>query len=97
VYAAITYRPFKGMKQIPEQPSYAQPLHVDEAAVYPGFLNRRVRWEKGAERAEDLKPEHLQAAYHRARPDFKEYLRRPVELDELDLARDQSLGRDVPL
>jgi len=31
------------------------------------------------------------------RPDFKEYLRRPVGLEELDLSRDQSLGRDVPL
>jgi antitoxin Phd len=31
------------------------------------------------------------------RPDFKEYLRRPVGLDELDLSRDQSPGRDVPL
>jgi prevent-host-death family protein len=31
------------------------------------------------------------------RPDFKEYLRRPVGLDELDLSRDQGLGRDVPL
>jgi hypothetical protein len=27
--------------------------------------------------------------------DFKEYLRRPVGLDELDLARDESLGREV--
>jgi prevent-host-death family protein len=31
------------------------------------------------------------------RPGFKEYLRHPAGLDELDLSRDQSLGRDVPL
>jgi antitoxin Phd len=31
------------------------------------------------------------------RPDFKEYLRCPAGLDELDLSRNQSLGRDVPL
>ena len=49
VYQAITYRPFKGMKQIAEQPSYLQPLQIAEAAVYPGFLNRRVRWEKGVD------------------------------------------------
>jgi antitoxin Phd len=31
------------------------------------------------------------------RPDFKEYLKRCVGLDELDLSRDQSPGRDVSL
>jgi prevent-host-death family protein len=31
------------------------------------------------------------------RPDFKEYLSRQVGLDQLDLSRDQSLGRDVSL
>lgn len=31
------------------------------------------------------------------RPDFKEYLLRAVGLDELDLTRDQSPGRDVEL
>lgn len=29
------------------------------------------------------------------RPDFREYLMRPMGLDELDLSRDQSPGRDV--
>jgi hypothetical protein len=71
IYQAITYRPFKGMKQIPEQPSYTQPLRIAEAGVYPGFLNRRIRWDKGAEQAEEPKPEHLQKVYDRARPEFK--------------------------
>jgi antitoxin Phd len=31
------------------------------------------------------------------RPDFKEYLMRPVGLNELDLSRDHSPGRDVSL
>jgi hypothetical protein len=68
---AITYRPFKGMKQIPEQPSFTQPLKIAEAGVYPGFLNRRVRWDKGAEEAEELKPAHLKKVYGLARPEFK--------------------------
>ena len=68
---AITYRPFKGMKQIPEQPSFTQPLKIAEAGVYPGFLNRRVRWDKGAEQAEELKPAHLKKAYGLSRPEFK--------------------------
>lgn len=74
IYQAIAYRPFKGMQFIPEQPSYHQPLLVAEAAVYPGFLNRRIRWEKGAEKVEERRPEHLRAAYQAARPDFKNAL-----------------------
>lgn len=71
VYQAITYRPYKGMKQIPEQPSYQQPLRLAEAAIYPGFLDRRIRWERGAEQAEEMKPVHLKKAYGHARSDFK--------------------------
>jgi hypothetical protein len=71
IHQAISYRPFKGMNQIPEQPSYVRPLVVAEAAVYPGFLNRRVRWEKGAEQLVDLTPDHLHKAYAAARADFK--------------------------
>lgn len=74
VYQAITYRPFRGMNQIPEQPSYTHPILVKEMAVYPGFLNRRVRWDKGAEVARELKPSHLAKAYGAARPDFKSAL-----------------------
>jgi hypothetical protein len=74
IYQAIAYRPFKGMKQIPEQPRFMQPLAVSEAAVYPGFLNRRVRWEKGAEKSEELKPAHLKKAYAAAREELKPVL-----------------------
>ncbi len=74
IYQAIAYRPFKGMKQIPEQPSYMQPLAVSEAAVYPGFINRRVRWEKGAEKSEEPKPAHLKKAYAAAREELKPVL-----------------------
>ncbi len=68
---AITYRPFKAMQHVPEQPSYGQPLTVREAAVYPGFFNRRVRWEKGAEATVEFALEHLKLAYAKANPDFK--------------------------
>lgn len=71
IYQAISYRPFKGMKQIPEQPSYAQPLKIAEAGLYPGFLNRRIRWDRGAEQAEETKPAHLKKVYGHARPEFK--------------------------
>jgi hypothetical protein len=74
VYSAITYRPFKGMKNIPEQPSYQQPLVVPEAAVYPGFINRRIRWEKGGETVAPMEKKHLKAAHAHAAPEFEKVL-----------------------
>jgi hypothetical protein len=76
IHAAITYRPFKGMNKIPEQSSWMQPITVPEAAVYPGFLNRRVRWEKGAEVVQpiDKKISHLKVAHSLAVPDFEKVL-----------------------
>jgi hypothetical protein len=71
IYQATAYRPFRGMNQIPEQPSYSHPFLVDEVAVYPGFLNRRIRWEKGAEQVRELQPAHLQRAVAAARTPFK--------------------------
>jgi hypothetical protein len=76
VYAAITYRPFKGMQNIPEQPSWMQPITVAEAGVYPGFINRRIRWEKGAEVVQPLEKKnlHLKWAHALAIPEFEEVL-----------------------
>jgi hypothetical protein len=70
VRQAIAYRPFKGLNQIPEQPSHMNPITVPEGAIYPGFLNRRVRWEKGSE-TEENSNKHLEQAYKLAKPDFK--------------------------
>src|SRR5215218_4385134 len=49
ILQAIAHRPYKGLNPVPEQPSYTTPITVSEAAIFPGFLNRRVRWEKGTE------------------------------------------------
>lgn len=71
MHQGIALRPFKGMKFIAEQPSYSQVLTVAEGAVYPGYVNRRVRWDKPAETATDVTPAHLKLAYEKALPDFK--------------------------
>jgi hypothetical protein len=89
------------MQFIPEQPSYSQPLHVAEAAVYPGFLNRRIRWEKGAEQVEELSPARLKRACDVAKPDFKtvldafrQQLKNPLAPREaVVLVRCQRMGR----
>lgn len=67
---AIAFRPFKGLNQIPEQVSYLTPIQVSELALYPGFLNRRVRWEKGIEQNIEM-GKSLETAYKLAKPDFK--------------------------
>jgi SWIM zinc finger len=71
ILQATTLRPFAAMQHIDEQPSYSRPFKIAEAGVYPGFINRRVRWETAAEQSEELKPDHLKAAYAAARPEFK--------------------------
>jgi hypothetical protein len=71
IYQAIAFRPSARLKYVAEQPSYTQPLRVAEAVVYPGFINRRVRWEKGIEQPEEQKPAHLKSAYAAAKADFK--------------------------
>jgi SWIM zinc finger len=101
LYQAITYRPFKAMKQIAEQPSYLSPLAVAEVAVYPGFLNRRIRWDKGADRTLPLEAAHLQAAYAQAAPAFdvplaafRKQLKHPLAPREaVVLLRCRTLGR----
>ena len=85
ILQAIAHRPYKGLNPIPEQPSYSTPLTITEAAIYPGFLNRRIRWDKPAETIGRPSPESLEAAYNLAVPDiaavveaFKEQLKHPL-------------------
>jgi hypothetical protein len=70
---AIAYRPFKGLNQIPEQISYLTPIQVAEAGLYPGFLNRRIRWDKGIEQNIET-GNALETAYKLAKLDFKSAL-----------------------
>ncbi len=73
IVQAITYRPYKAMNQR-VQASYQQPVEVSEAAVYPGFYNRRVRWEPAAEKLQPLTPAVLKQAYSFAAPEFEPVL-----------------------
>jgi hypothetical protein len=101
VYQAVAYRRFKGMNQIPGQASYTQPLAVSEAAVYPGFINRRVRWEPSAERSVPLETAHLRTAYAAATPvfepllaSFRQQLRNPLApRDAVVFLRCQAIGK----
>jgi hypothetical protein len=74
-YQAIQYLPMKARRYVgnrPHQASYMQPVAVAEAAVYPGFLNRRVRWEQAAEQLQAPEPKLLQTVYGLSQPEFEQ-------------------------
>src|SRR5262249_44779923 len=71
VRQAISYRPYKALKFTNAQPSYQQPLQVAEAAVYPGFCNRRVRWDAASEKQQPMSTAVLRQAHTLARPEFE--------------------------
>jgi hypothetical protein len=74
VFRAVNYRPRKALQHTRELPSYTQPLHLSEAAVYPGFLTRRIRWAPGAERLLPPRLATLRQAHAVAQADFAKVL-----------------------
>lgn len=85
IYQSLAYRPFKGVNQIPQQSSYDAPVTVREATAHPGFLNRRLEWDKTAEVVGGDAAEALNTAYLLAKPlfadviaEFKEQLKVPL-------------------
>jgi hypothetical protein len=101
VYQAIAYRPFKAMGQRIGQTSYQQPLQIKEAAVYPGFANRRVRWDPSAESPQPASGAALKKVYGFAAPEFepalaelRKQLKHPLAPREMvALLRCQKVGR----
>jgi hypothetical protein len=74
IHRAVTYMPLRlgrSSGNRPEQAGYAQPLSVSEAAVYPGFINRRVRWDLAAEKLLPPTPSPLSKVYGLATPAFE--------------------------
>lgn len=63
----VAYVPAKRKKRQPPKPSYGH-LEVENAAVYPGFANPRVRWEKGAATERPLTADDCARACEKAVP-----------------------------
>ncbi len=74
VFRAVNYRPRKALDRTAELPSYTQPLFLPEAAVYPGFLTRRIRWPLGTEERLPTNPDALRLAHSLSQPDFARVL-----------------------
>ncbi len=105
VYVDRKYRPLGALDKVGEKPSYDQPLTIDDAGVYPGFVNRRVRWElKGyherkAATAADFDKLHrvALATVEGAVARYKEQIKNPLAPDEaVLLLRVADIQRTIP-
>jgi hypothetical protein len=70
LYQAWTVRPESRKKDLPGQPSYDEVVRLREAAIYPGGLTRRIRWEPSAQTARPITPADHRAVLRHARDDF---------------------------
>jgi hypothetical protein len=77
LFQGIVYTPHKAARSaaarggLRSQTSYTEPVAVAEAAVYPGFINRRVRWEPAAETPLPMDEKVLRAVYQKAVTPFE--------------------------
>lgn len=83
------FRPFAALDKTKERDSYDKPLTIREAGVYPGFINRRVRWEVAALASRQAVAADFAALHARALPDlaaalarYKEQIRNPLAPDD---------------
>jgi hypothetical protein len=83
------YRPFAALDRIKEKDSFETPIAIAEMGIYPGFINRRVRWEVSALASRQAAAADFAAIHAAALPTLeaalarhKEQLRNPLASDE---------------
>jgi hypothetical protein len=83
------FRPVAALDKIKEKDSYEKPVTISEACIYPGFINRRVRWEPAALTSRPATAEDFAAIHARALADlatvlarYKEQIRNPLAPDD---------------
>jgi SWIM zinc finger len=90
IYVDRKFRPLAALDKVGEKASYERPLRIDEAGVYPGFVNRRVRWElKSYHERQAATPEDFERLHRVALPAvdaalarYKEQIKNPLAPDE---------------
>ena len=89
VYVDRTYRPMAALDRMKEGESFEKPLLIAEAGIYPGFVNRRVRWELAARKSRKVEAadfERIQAralaGVEPAVTKLKEQLKNPLAPDD---------------
>lgn len=89
VFAAQVFRPYHAIDKVPGQSSFEDLLSIAEAVVYPGFVNRRIRWELASFQSRPAGAEDWQKAHAAALPSldlavarYKEQIKNPLAPDE---------------
>lgn len=83
------FRPLAALDRIKERDSYEKPIDIGDAGIYPGFVNRRVRWEIAAFASRAAAVADFEAIHARAHPAldaaiaaYKEQIRNPLAPDD---------------
>jgi len=89
ILVARKFRPLAALDRIKEKDSYEKPLTIREAGIYPGFINRRIRWEIAALASRQASAADFAAIHARAHPaldaaiaSYKEQIRNPLAPDD---------------
>jgi hypothetical protein len=89
LFSTLKYRPLAALDRVPSQVSYEDVLEIAEAVVYPGFANRRIRWELASQRTRPGTPDDWKKLHAIAQPDLtaalaklKEQIKNPLAPDE---------------
>lgn len=83
------FRPFAALERIKEKDSYEKPIGLAAAAIYPGFVNKRVRWEIAALKSRSVTEQDFAAVHRLALPTieaalvkYKEQIKNPLAPDD---------------
>jgi hypothetical protein len=89
VYVERKFRPVAALDRVAEKTSYEKPFSLTEAGVYPGFVNRRIRWELGAFKSRRVEARDFQRIHAAALPTvqaavakLKEQIKNPLAADD---------------
>lgn len=89
IYVDRTFRPMAALDRMKEGESFEKPLLIAEAGIYPGFVNRRIRWELAARKSRKLEATDFDAIHRVALAGIepavaklKEQLKNPLAPDD---------------
>jgi len=83
------FRPLAALDKVKEKDSYEKPVTITDAGIYPGFVNRRVRWEIAALSSRPATTDDFTRIHAVAHPTieaalakYKEQIRNPLAPDD---------------
>jgi uncharacterized Zn finger protein len=89
IYVDRTFRPLDRMDKMKEGESFEKPLLISEAAIYPGFVNKRIRWEIAARKSRNIEVADFDKIHEKAMPaldvavaKLKEQIKNPLAPDD---------------